>query len=196
MSPRRRKLGRRLLNAASTLSLVLALLVALLWARGSWWRTDRYDVITRTDAKGQYCGHAVFSHVAGRMDLIWADHRNTKTGKRSSFCDDLYFGPIGWTTEDPYPTHWRVLIGWKNGLLDNGHYGWEAGIQISDWLLLLLLSIAPIARFIAHRRDLARIGLCESCGYDLRASIDRCPECGEPIPAKTAKMTDSPIRAP
>ena len=61
------------------------------------------------------------------------------------------------------------------------------------WWLSVLFAITPIALFAKHfrRRRLSRAGTCPSCGYDLRASPDRCPECGTATvrPAKTASGT-------
>ena len=55
------------------------------------------------------------------------------------------------------------------------------------WFVMLLALIAPAAylSLIAHNRLRKRLKLCQSCGYDLRASPDRCPECGTAIPHKT-----------
>ena len=78
-----------------------------------------------------------------------------------------------------------------------------AGIRLQDWYVLYwwqrpivwvwptyLLPVAVV--FVAvsmpdwRRAKYAKrraMGLCPTCGYDLRASKERCPECGTAIPA-------------
>ena len=53
-------------------------------------------------------------------------------------------------------------------------------LHVPYWMPLTLLAIPAlplgVRRWKAHRH--VRPGLCPSCGYDLRATPDRCPECG------------------
>jgi hypothetical protein len=56
-------------------------------------------------------------------------------------------------------------------------------VMAPSWFLAALFTILP-ARWAWRRhrdRDRLRKGHCSNCGYDLRASKERCPECGNAI---------------
>ena len=58
---------------------------------------------------------------------------------------------------------------------DGARHDHDVGLPY--WLLLLLFAAAPTIRAARAWRGPLK-GVCATCGYDLRATPDRCPECG------------------
>ena len=71
---------------------------------------------------------------------------------------------------------WAPKPGWRRT-----RFSTRGGIVVPLWIptvlfaLILWFSSVPLHR----RRKRMKLGLCLKCGYDLRGSKDRCPECGE-----------------
>jgi hypothetical protein len=72
---------------------------------------------------------------------------------------------------------WRIGFGFNR---QPG--GWV--LQLPLWLFAIVFLAGPAYVFSLRMRTRrrARAGRCAACGYDLRASPERCPECGTLTP--------------
>ena len=55
-------------------------------------------------------------------------------------------------------------------------------VLVPHWLPALLSAILPALWAVKRWRSRVPPGYCKKCHYDLRASEERCPECGTAIP--------------
>ena len=157
---------RRIFTALSVLSLLLCVATVALWVR-SYWRLDA--LVHRRSAV-----HQSFRSVCGELCYTTSTSKVTST---------RYVWRPEWRyiVQNPgdrmiRPTHSLLGFGW---VLEEA-MDYFLGIFIPHWFLALLFAILPALhlRSMLRSRRLHRLGHCPRCGYDLRATPDRCPECG------------------
>ena len=167
---------RRLFNLAAALSLLPFLAAAALWVRSHHtfadtlyrhWPSHHVTVVSRQGTLE--IRHAAYENPRPRRpeDLRWRLLRNgltvtLVTGESVSY-NAIGFG--GFHTEFPLA-------------------GQTFDIYVVRWWHVTLLTALPPAVLLPYawrnrvRARSAARGLCPACGYDLRATPDRCPECG------------------
>jgi hypothetical protein len=75
-----------------------------------------------------------------------------------------------WRGFRKFETYW-----WPpGGFHRSGYWGWYVTLPL--WMPVLA-SAASLSLLLFRRRR-HRLGLCVACGYDLRGSPGKCPECG------------------
>jgi hypothetical protein len=98
--------------------------------------------------------------------------------------------PEGWHFEPRTPTpEWAMHNFLGFGYTKPGEARMY-GIIVPYWFAALALASLPACWLIRNTaRSRAREGICRSCGYDLRATPDRCPECGMPTHPMTGLVS-------
>jgi hypothetical protein len=183
---------RRLFTFFSALSLLLCVAVCALWVR-SYWRVDQ--VHRRNDwAEGLVWVHVdlVCTSEQGFLVINYYAARQTLTqpqiGDRAEAVASAPGEPI-WTSGRPSAT----VGGTKEAGGSPFYFSWTGGGppqgSLQAWVRILVaphvavatvLAVAPSVCLLRGWRRLryTRAGRCPSCGYDLRATPERCPECG------------------
>jgi hypothetical protein len=143
-------------NVVTLISLGVFLSIAVLWPL-----SYRNDI---------FCWDSVVSHgwfdvfcQQGELIIRRTDWESTAIPSSHSILRITGFGYIA--------IHWIESIHPGGGRFDRG-------ILIPCWFLTLVSTIAPTFWYRQFRNRRLPAGFCKICGYDLRATPDRCPECG------------------
>ena len=155
-------------------TLTIFSLIGLLLSVGLWVATYFFSIVVATNGSecwelGNGCvGFGRYSYIGGY---------------------GIGYGPIGPRSASIYGGGWSYTIPrlWKSRAFDGWETDWVPKLGFNPLSLVLplwipLLGFAVLSSYllrpIYRRRKRKKLGLCLRCGYDLRGSTDRCPECG------------------
>jgi hypothetical protein len=173
-------------NSVYRLSFLFAVAMGALWAR-SMRHEDSIGVVWPV-LFGEH-QTAVITSWSGRVHLLVIAYPNSTT--LPSPRADYYEAPVPPPSLLPLTAErvaGHALGGFRVGRDKPSTVSWwaRAAAVIPHYALCVLLSILPLARvvwLIRSRRRTRDKNACPVCGYDLRATPDRCPECGTIGPA-------------
>lgn len=66
---------------------------------------------------------------------------------------------------------------------------WTIGLTV----LLCLVQLRVLWRDFRRNPRTANLNTCRKCGYDLRASLERCPECGLVVSEAQKRLRGTPL---
>lgn len=172
---------RRLFTIFAGVSLLMCVTTSALWVR-SYWRVDQFQRLyvapgfRHTSIRARSCKGAIL------LDRIVEEPSDPSTP---------FLGLVSRPRDDapsvPFENARHVFAGfaWSHDVsLSPGRGLWAASratytaVSIPHWAMTVAFAACGIWLLARRWRERRLAGHCAVCGYDLRASPQRCPECG------------------
>ncbi len=177
-------------DAVTALSLLVCVGAVMLWVRGTFvgdfaWHNDGGGATGIFNASGSVMitrrPLVPFAQINSKRPVkqpLWEISHERPPRNLLTFMDSLY-GPGAY--------HGYAGFGW-GVTTDLGRVA-SRDVVVPLWAVTMATAIMPalaLRQWIRRRRRRPGTGLCPVCGYDLRATPGRCPECGAVPKAKGA----------
>jgi hypothetical protein len=205
--PRRTAVPSHFPSLLTAMSAVLCVVAIALWVR-SYWRTDY--VQRRQESPQEFKAGVplrysvqVLKSDRGRLLLgaHWSVGNGPNTAPAAADDDGGTLAPPVWTWAhagkwvDEDDERWWQRLGffhrsWTFGPGSEGRRSRLVSIGLPLWLPVVLTALPPLLAVLRsrRRRRMEAQGLCIACGYELRSTPTRCPECGT-VPRWAARAT-------
>lgn len=200
------QVGHWLLNVLAVLSLLLSAATVVLWPR-TIRRQEKLTFVAQSGIGNSFATtpHAIefvrqdnlrqFRAAAGPVRGGWS-YSSYPWGMQETFLLYKHVSPTGSSTtfslatithSPAHPKHHFIGFGWNiaqlthpsppNGAMSTYQ---TRSFVVPLWFLTSVFLLLPAwrLRYFLQQRRRFRVGCCESCGYDLRATPEKCPECG------------------
>jgi hypothetical protein len=175
-----------LFGLLTAVSLAVCLATVALWVRSYWWE----DLVWCTPYTLYPDDHLDYVF-ASRLGGIMVGSNGVTASQWSVHTH------FDWKADArPFPERRGSLLlpGARFGFYFSGIGNGYWNVNFPHWFIAAMASLLPAGWLVrcvaAHRRHRrAAAGRCSVCGYDLRATRDRCPECGTvPKPPHSQSM--------
>ena len=168
-----RRIARHLFTILSALSLLLCVGTCVLWVRS-------YSVWDEVvwDARNTYGSTLSIASLRGRVNLSLTREDGRQASKSTWMHQSR-------SADDGLPPRWLPLLRFAHHSTRFGTPVWKSlwAVDVPYWALCAVFgSSLVVQRGYCRSRKRRHAGRCPTCGYDLRASPERCPECGTANP--------------
>ena len=186
---------RHAFDILSMISLALCATCVLIWYR-SYYVSEQWCVLGSPCSKNRRPVVCEFYSVNGGVGLMW--------------CGGNFGKMVGSPTMINYQSYRGNPHGYPNCQFVKPWYGFSIARRSSrmpfngppflyfitaPYPVFILATTALPLLWLRRRSRRALPGFCSMCGYDLRATLERCPECGTSLPVANRPIASPPAAA-